>query len=326
MPHVRNWLRNCLNPVFVRNLQFSNSVRGASKFVSLLPQVRASALALPSTGLTLELAAKTVRLEYGQEILNYQSFDITNFDYTLESYFLLAGNILKIDPAQMIANTLNFFIEPAGPKNKFDVFVDQVNRRMKARLPYVESESVAELAAALERQFPGKTGSIIFHTYIQGKNMKETWRHMQQFYAVTRFFREGVEDRIDRMIFPSLKFSFGSSSHICLDSVIQASSPQAIDTGNVFLADHGSAVMNYKKRQLEITLAGKMVRPVNMIFTKAEEYDDKTSKIKLVKPEGSSVKAESLTGLEIIVGEKDVVLTGMNEYGSRYRMLLKHWQ
>jgi hypothetical protein len=327
MPKVQKWITATLSPVFVRNLQYSDNTRSAAKFLSFNIVGRlAVALPLPNTGgLRLLSGPGQVSVQYTQELNNYRQFDVSTFDYELQSYFLLARDILRITPDQMIANTMNFFVELDGEKkDKYDLFIDQVNQHMKVRMPYATTKQVHALATILQQQFPNKISETIYSTYIQGKNDEETRRHLQQFFSVTGFFQEAVDYRLDDMMSPKAQFRQDGLQALELPHTIMTI-PGLKDSLVSFKIETAKAVLQYHEKQLEITFTGKLNNPALMVEPKEIDRSQKLGKLKWVKPNKPITKPVALRELQLIVSEKNVSIRCTTTEGGLYQLSEIAW-
>ena len=295
--------------------------------MSFSPVIRKGVLNLPNTGgLQLSLPTGDVALQFDQEILNYRPFDVALFDYSLRSYFMLAKDILKITPDQMIANTLNFFVESTAGKQKYDVLIDDINKQMHANLAYPQNKQVSEVSRIIQQQFPGKIYDILFETYIQRKTENETKARMQKFYNVTGFFQMPITDRIDEMISPRIKFRQNLPQHINLAAVLGKASGPAIDTTTVFESAFASAILNYKGKSLEITFNGHLNHTTSFKFSKIVDYDSKTNQPKLMQPTALQAEGKDLKQLVLRIDEDGVTLSGIAPDERRYQILDKRWE
>jgi hypothetical protein len=327
MPKVQKWITTTLSPIFVRNLQFSDNTRSAAKFLSFNMAGRlATALPLPNTGgVHLLSGPGQVGVLYSQELLNYRPFDINTFDYSLQSYFLLARDVLRITPDQMIANTMNFFVaSDGGKKDKYDLFIDQVNQHMKVKLPYATVKQVHTLATILQQQFPNKISETIYSTYIQGKTDEETRRHLLQFFNITGFFHGPVEERLDDMMSPKAQFRQDGLQTLELPHTV-LTVPGMKDSLSTFKIETTKAVLQYHEKQLEITFTGKLNYPALMVAPKEVDPTQKLGHLKWVKPNKPITKPVALTELQLIISEKNVSLRGTTPEGYLYQLTELPW-
>ncbi|MDN3548893.1 hypothetical protein [Mucilaginibacter aquaedulcis] len=322
MPYVQQWITRTLQPIFVRNLQSSDNARSATKFLSFnLAGSSASALMLPNTGgLRLLSGPGQIKVQYSQELLNYKPFDITSFDYQYQSYFLLARDVLRITTDQMIANTMNFFIETDGTKkDKYDLFIDHVNKQMKVKMPYSTIKQVHALAAVVEKQFPKKTAEVIYSTYIQGKNDNETSQRLQQFYNITGFFQNAVAERLDDMMSPKLQFRQDAVQTLEIPLKI-LTIPGLKDSLANFRVETAKTVLNYHERHLEITFTGKLRQQVLIVSPKVMDRDVKTGKFIWVKPSHLVTEKVDFKELQLVVSENGTSLSGSTPEGYVYQL------
>jgi hypothetical protein len=329
MPHVQKWVNTTLRPVFIRNLQSSDNARSASKFLLFTLGGRpGTALSLPNTGgLLLLPAAGQISAKYDQEILNYlRSFDVAGFDYSHQAYFLMAGDVLRMVPNQFIAQTLNYFIENDFKHNidKYNVFIDDVNKKMKVHLPYPTEKSVTALATVLQQQYPNKIRELIFDTYIKGKTDDQTRINIQHFYNITGFFRGPVEDRLDEMMNPAITWSQNVPQSLLIPSGIIKLAGATTDSPAVFHCKTINAVLNYHKKQLEIKFNGQFDKEALAPNGKLMDYNDKTKKFDLLPLTGQLGKPNTYTDLNLIISETGLQLIGNTAYG-RHLLADQKW-
>ena len=326
MPHVQQWITDVINPVFIRNLQFSDNTRGASKFLSFNPASGPGSVWLfPGVvGLNLIPNPSTVRVQYTQDILNYlRAFDINSFKYQHREYFLIAKQVLRMTDDQMLAHILNRFIDDNGPnQNKYNQLIDRINKVKKVKLSYLVNANVRALGMMLDQQFPGKIADVIYDSYIVGENQEKTLRNMQGFYDIAEFLQGPVESKIDDLFNPQIKFKQDKPLLLQLPAtaIKLADKPDSL---GVFRIESGAAVLDYHKQQLEVTLAGKMNGLAAPAMLRAIDYD-KSNKIRLIKlPPGTAPQA--ITELRIVVAEKGIQLIGVAANSDRYMLIDQPW-
>lgn len=326
MPHVQAWITNTLSPVFIRDMQFSDNGHSSAKFLSFALTGRAGTLLLPNTGgLRLLSGPGHVAVQYSQELLNYTPFNISTFDYTHLSYFLLARDVLRITPGQMIANTLNFFVETGNTKkNKYDLLIDQMNERLKVKIPYAAEKNVNGLLVVLQQALPGKIEEAIFMTYMQGKNDAETRSNIQAFFNVTRFFRAPVEERLDDMMYPKLQFRYEGIQKLEIP-LAALTLPGLKDSLASFRVETCEAKLNYHERQLEIIFTGKLNHPVLMVAPKTIERDKTTDQIIWVKPQYPLTEPTDFSSFRLVITESGIQLFGTSPQGYYYQLLDLPW-
>lgn len=135
---AENGLNFLLDRIHYKNFQYSKSYRGDAAFYSLDIISKNIGVDFPF-GLRLVLnpdkdstiSSFPISLEYQWEMLAFlRSFNLQNFSFTPDAFFELGLKIFRISEDQVIAQTLNYFIdteyaeEPLGftPSVKINVY------------------------------------------------------------------------------------------------------------------------------------------------------------------------------------------------------------
>jgi hypothetical protein len=329
MPHVQQWINKTLSPIFIGNLQFSTSTKGSSKFLSFnILGKEANNIALPNMDSIKFIPVKgTISMQFSQDILNYIGFDVSKFDYKPRSYFLLARDILHITDAQMIANTLNFFVEQKNGNDKYDAFIDDINKHMHTHLLYAtNNKSVSQIATIMQQQFHDKVADIIYQTYITGKSDEITRNNIQHFYNITGFFRDGLEAKINDMMCSKLQFKQTLAEGIEIPLSILIPSNSGNDKPATFESDYAKAVLNYKERQLELVFTGHLNYKAIVKGGFLMDYNGtKTGKPILRKPQGIYSQPQDFREFDITVSENGILLVAKTPQNAYFQLFNKKW-
>ena len=220
-------LENLLNRIHYKNFQFSKSARGDSAFYSLEIVTNNLGLDLPF-GLRLVLnpsaddvniSSFPISLQYQWELLAFlRSFKLQNFAFTPEAFFQLGLRIFKITEAQVIAQTLNYFVESdEGTDGKFQELIDAVNNYYPAAnlsLPTGEEPTVEIVSNLIANSpaIPDSVAQVMFLLYVLRTDLAETKRNLEQFYAL--MVPDGIENYIRKLLKPKLRTTLTLSAAI----------------------------------------------------------------------------------------------------------------
>ena len=220
-------LETLLNRIHYKNFQFSKSARGDSAFYSLEVVTNNLGLDLPF-GLKLVLnpseddvsiSSFPMSVQYQWELLAFlRGFNLQNFAFTPEAFFELGLQIFKMTDAQVIAHTLNYFVDSEdGTDAKFVEVVDTINDlypTANLQLP-VDEEPTVEMIAQLiadNPNIPDSVSKVMFLSYVLDTDLSITKRNLEQFYAL--MVPDGIENYIKNLIKPKLRTTLTLSAGI----------------------------------------------------------------------------------------------------------------
>ncbi|MFN0256740.1 hypothetical protein [Pedobacter ureilyticus] len=220
-------LEELLNRIHYKNFQFSKSARGDSASYSLDVVTNNLGLDLPF-GLRLVLnpseddvsiSAFPISVQYQWELLAFlRGFNLQNFAFTPEAFFELGLQIFKITDAQVIAHTLNYFVESeGGTDGKFVELVDTINDLYPAanlQLPVGEDPTVELMVQLItgNPNIPDGVSKVMFVSYVLDTDLSVTKARLEQFYAL--MVPDGIENYIRRLIKPKLRTTLTLSAGI----------------------------------------------------------------------------------------------------------------
>ena len=222
-------LSSLLDVIHYKNLQYSKSSRGDAAFYSLDIISKNIGIDLPF-GLRFVLnpdidgdttiSSFPISLKYEWEVLAFlRSFNLQNFAFTPEAFFELGLKIFHISHEQVLANTINGFIDSGNDiiDAKFQQLIDAVNKLYPAAgltLPAGLEPTVQSVADLINENvnIPDSISELMFAIYILGSDLEETKSHLQQFYA--SIVPGGIEDYIHKLISPKVKVTLKLSAAI----------------------------------------------------------------------------------------------------------------
>ncbi|GAA3971269.1 hypothetical protein GCM10022246_24700 [Pedobacter ginsengiterrae] len=216
-----------LDRIHYKNLQYSKSQRGDSAFYSLDIVTANIGLDLPF-GMRLVLnpdeqgdstiSAFPISLEYQWEILAFlRAFKVNNFAFNPQAFYELGLQVFKISESEVIAHTLNYFIESDETETKFQKLVDDINvlyPDANLALPVGEEPSVDSVVNLINENehIPDGASFLPFSLYILDANLGVTRERLQQFYD--RVVPQGLEDFVRQLIVPKVRASLTLSAGI----------------------------------------------------------------------------------------------------------------
>ncbi|MDN3548771.1 hypothetical protein [Mucilaginibacter aquaedulcis] len=212
-------LDDLLNKIHYKNLQYSKSHRGDSAFYSMDIVTNNIGIDLP-LGLRFVLnpdlegdstiSSFPISLQYQWGVLAFlRSFNPQSFSFDPEGFFNLGLQIFKVSDAQVIAHSLNYFVNPVDTNvSVYQQLIDDINAFRPTAgiiLPANQLPSV-ELIATLINTSPNITESIpalIFNLYIFNADIAVSQDRLQQFYNL--LVPGGIEEYISSLIKPRVK-------------------------------------------------------------------------------------------------------------------------
>lgn len=309
MPRVKTWISQNLGGLFISDLQFSESSNHDNKFFSFsILGKDVNEMPLSNTGglvMRFQSVAKAPRLRsgtisgnYRKEINAYRTdFDVNDFHFTPKEYFMLATQYLRLSDDQAVANTLNLMVE-YGKTAKTKRFVQDVNLRMKTKLPEPKSDMFNDLMVILKPQFKDTIRQVIYHTYIESKTPGMTGRKMNQYFSIA--IRDNVFFKLDDMISPKVEIAYAKPETLSIPATMLTA-----DSGANFKYTQVKAELDYKNRELQITFTGKFLQPVKLLSAKYKDYTGVKKGYKLTKPLPGGDILKTVDEIRLIISEKE---------------------
>lgn len=232
---AENGLNFLLDRIHYKNFQYSKSYRGDAAFYSLDIISKNIGVDLPF-GLRLVLnpdkdstiSSFPISLEYQWEMLAFlRSFNLQNFSFTPDAFFQLGLKIFRISEDQVVAQTLNYFIDldipqdPEDPENsepsKFEILIETINvfyPNANLTLP-PDEEPTVEMVATLINQnpnIPDSVSQVMFVIYVLDADLSVTKDNLQKFYAL--MVPDGIEAYVKKLLTPKLRATLKLSAGI----------------------------------------------------------------------------------------------------------------
>ncbi|WP_036692835.1 hypothetical protein, partial [Pedobacter glucosidilyticus] len=225
---AREGLAGIFDKIHYKNLQYSKSYRGDAAFYSLDIVSREIGLNLPF-GLRLilnpdeqgdpNISSFPITLEYQWEILAYlRAFKLSGFSFTPEAFYELGLQIFRVSEDQVLAHTLNYFVEPANDTtNKFEQLVNDINTFYPSAglvLPSGEEPTVAGVVSLINQNpnIPQSVSPLMFGLYLFDDDLEIVNTRLQEFYNL--IVPEGIEAFIRKLIIPKARVSLQLSAAI----------------------------------------------------------------------------------------------------------------
>jgi hypothetical protein len=219
-------LEALLDRIHFKNLQFSKSYRGDAAFYSLDIVTKNIGFDLPF-GLRFVLnpdaagdssiSSFPVSLQYQWEILAFlRSVNLSGFAFTPDAFYQLGLQVFKITDEQVLANTLNFFVDPASPSvGKYDQLISDINTLYPAAnlsIPSGQTPSVSLIAGLIRQNthIPVSVSELMFAGYLLHTDLQTTKNNVQRFYNIA--VPDGLEDYIEKLLKPKVRASLTLSA------------------------------------------------------------------------------------------------------------------
>lgn len=337
MSNVEQWIKKTISPLFISNLQNSSSTYGDNNFLSFSLRGRNPVL-IPLegvNGLQLRFATQSppsarsqqIRVLFTQQIRSYIGrVRYAELPQTNEDFFNMAHKMLKLSPGQMIANTLNFEIESDHTIPKLKIFNDMVNKKMKTNIVVPEKayEDINQYLKYYIQTFGAKRINPIYKTFIEQKDSVKTMDKIQHFYAVTRFFQEGIKTKIDEYFNPHFKLSMDSAATI--DFPLTVLKPKSkSDSIARFKFQYIEAKIDFRTKSFTLVFKGKLATPVTMPVLRQYTFHPKTHAPILIKPVSLPPTGLDFDKIIITLTQRDITVDGGTVGEFKYQLAKKNW-
>ncbi len=202
--NITEWMDKSLENLFFSFGGYSMSSRNSSGFVPLVVhddgnginiQLYDEKVVFSPVGFKRKLTKNLTRNKYSfyteceLDIANYCNEDfVKSFDYDQRSYFEAGTYVYGLSLGQVIAHTINNFVEYDYKKDESAVvvFIKQINETQNAALefPIDENEYIREFARRLTKKNTyNEILDLIYYTYIKKKNNALTDEALNKFYS-----------------------------------------------------------------------------------------------------------------------------------------------
>ena len=224
---IRDSLQNILSKIHYKNLRYTRSYRGDAAFYSLDIVGRNLGLDLPG-GLRFVLnpdadgdttiSSFPITVEYQWELLAFlRSFNQNGFDFSPQAFYELGLQIFRLTEEQVLAHTLNYFVEPTnGAVTKYEQVVNDLNAKYAAglALPVGQAPTIDSTVALINQNtvLQEDVASLMFLTYVLDTDIDKTKKRLQQFFNV--LVPQGIEEYIREIILPKARASLLLSAAI----------------------------------------------------------------------------------------------------------------
>ena len=230
---LKELLAGLLDKVHYKDLQYSKSPYGDRAFYSLkIVSKNRLEFELPGTGIFLVLnpgledggiSSFPITVQYQWPVLAYlRSFDLDGFDFSIEAFYGLALQVLKVSDAQIIASAINHFAVPETPDiTPVQQFVDDVNDTLGGNIAYPTSSNPAgELVAPINALLVGTeqesmgAGYAAFSAYVLDvDDLDGSWQRLKRFFR-SLLPTDDIEAYIRNMVIPKFAASLELSAAI----------------------------------------------------------------------------------------------------------------
>ncbi len=240
LPELLGFLKEAitglLDNIHFKDLQYSKSVYGDKAFYSLrIVTKNPLELEIPGTGIFLVLNPDTtdsgissfpITVEYEWPILAYRrSFNIDNFSFSPEDFYLLALQILNLTEAQVVANAINIFTETESGNTAFEQAVIDLNVTVNT----FTDNPVFDILDAIHEQLDTPPELAVLATYILKENLNVSKQNLNRFFK-SLLPTDDVESYIQNLILPKFATTLVLSAGIDFPRrILQPVDPETLD-------------------------------------------------------------------------------------------------
>ncbi len=335
---VQKWVAQTVEPLFISGLQTSNSYWGDNNSISFAFTGNNSlSISLPNTnGIKLKfedaypprLKSQKLRLIYTEQIKSYHvQRGYKNMPKTDEEYFNAAYDLLKVTPDAILANVLNFEIENKEGTTKLKTFLDRVNAKMKSNLtvPEKEFDNFSSFNRRYQDYFKEKYINVIYKTFIEQNSSKATMEKMNRFFAISRFFPNGIKAKVDDFFTPQFKLGMDRAESMLFPATI-VSTPGAISTPANFKYQNVQGKLDYLSKSLILNFDGQFENPVNLASAKIYDYAAEISKPAFLKEKYNSKTYGNIIKIILTVSDKALIVDAMTNRDYRLQLSESKWK
>ncbi|NTE01506.1 hypothetical protein G6M26_26950 [Agrobacterium tumefaciens] len=329
---VKKWVSQTVEPLFISGLQTSNSYWGDNNSISFSFTGKNSlSIALPNTnGIKLKfedaypprLKSQKLRLIYTEQIKSYYvKRGYQNMPKTDEEYFNAAYDLLKVTPDAILANVLNFEIENKEGTTKLKTFLDRVNAKMKSNLtvPEKDLDNFSSFNSRYNDYFKENYIKVIYKTFIEQNSSKATMEKMNRFFAISRFFPNGIKTKVDDFFTPQFKLGMDKAESMLFPATI-VSTAGAPNTPANFQYQNVQGKLDYLSKSLVLNFDGQFEHPVNLASAKIYDYAAAGTKTAFLKEKYSSKTYGNISKITLTVSDKALTVDALTDRD--YRLLL----
>lgn len=222
---VEDELQSVFDRIHFKNLQYSKSRNGDAAFYSLdlvtkdrldFPLPRGMKLVLnPDLDGDAGISSFPISVEYQWEILAFlKSFNLSGFSYSLSDFYELGLKVFRITEEQVMAQVLNFFVEPADANtSRYQQVLNDVNTYSASSLTFPEGEEetfALVMQTIRDGEIPAAIPMVLFAIYVLDEDIDTAKRNLKAFYK--RIVPEGIEAYLKKLLTPKIKAGFALSA------------------------------------------------------------------------------------------------------------------
>lgn len=335
---VQKWIAQTVEPLFISGLQTSNSYWGDNNSISFAFTGKNSlSISLPNTnGIKLKfedaypprLKSQKLRLIYTEQIKSYYvKRGYQNMPKTDEEYFNAAYDLLKVTPDAILANVLNFEIEDKEGTTKIKTFLDRVNAKMKSNLTVSEKEldNFSSFNRRYNDYFKENYIKVIYKTFIEQNNSKATMEKMNRFFAISRFFPNGIKAKVDDFFTPQFKLGMDKAESMLFPATI-VSTPGAVGTPANFKYQNVQGKLDYLSKSLILVFDGQFENPINLTSAKIYDYASEGTKVAFLKEKYNSKTYGHINKITITASDKSLIVDAMTDRDYRLQLSESKWK
>lgn len=220
LPEFLNFLKTGLASIFekvhYRDLQFSKSPYGDSAYYSLdIVSKKRLDIELPGADIFIVLNPEVddsgissfpITIQYQWPILEYiRSFNLNTFNFSIESYYNLALQILEIPNGQVLANAVNIFVTPNN-NSPIEQLVTDINNYYGTSIVVDDDPNpIIQLLNDIPNATSQSIEIVIYQVYILNTNNEQETKEKLNAYFKALLPTENIQEYLKDLILP--KFS-----------------------------------------------------------------------------------------------------------------------
>ena len=333
MRNVKNWIDSCMGQHMIGGLNFSQSYWGDSKSMSFylagkapyimpLPGLDGLHLTFKQNTKSFKPRSETFLAEFNTTTL-IRTHKIARYKFTTLDYFKITCELWGATDEQLLANTLNYMVEDAGTKDKFDQFIDAINKKEGKDIPYQPKKTVKELYKLMKANFGDQVMTVVFDTYIKDRKRYETLRNMEQFFTLAHF-PEAVTQHVDRKINPCFTWHSDSMQLMNIPVHFFSTKKDKSQGFKQFNFNHFEATLAFAARSFEVSFKGRS-EGIVLDASKSISYTKK-GKRKLIRYKDKRVASPAkFQEIKLTIKGKQLRLDGLSEDQFWFELFKGKW-
>ena len=340
MPKVKHWASLMLSKGYIGDLQYSSSKIGDNQFLSFRLKGGKVAYGLPVTnGVAMHFKQKgninnprlagtgVLSMNFKRLMKVYHPLAMSEFkrgdDYF---YFKLGTEIFKLTDAQVLAHTLNYFVD-GNTAQKFELMRKTVNAKMKSNLmPLRSKDEFNEFAEGFKNVFKDRVREVVFKSYVKGKDQKETDKNLQKFFALMGYPLDGrVSSSLEELNDPFFELKTETSEELVIPYQLLKMDPVKGDMLFKFNYQYVTGRFYLANKELKLTYKGNNQLPVALANLKQITYSHPEGKVQWVKPYNRQKPEVIFKQIVLSIAEDKIQLMGVDHEDMTFLISSINW-